>query len=239
MPLGDVNTLLSLIRSVCTAAASEWSMCHLYGCLWYRVKETTALIMVLNVSFAILIILLSWGIILITRRWFKSRWQQFLLHFNLSKKSQSQTHVCICTWNHEREKLFLNSGKLRERREKTTTQHPNDSIIRSIIAVIILFIWGRAYKEGPVKTKAEVETSLPLFHSAFPCLICLFLMKRRKARTVERKRCQDWGRPPPSQGQTRGVNTWCPTLHINSAELITLIKQTHILSELRWPIAAS
>lgn len=154
-------------------------------------------------------------------------------------------NICLCIWYCEREKLFQNPGKLHVFRsgrkpllalKQTTTLHPNDSVIRSIIAVIILFIWGRG---AGWKRQAEAESSLPSFQSAFAWLICLFLMKRMKARTVERKRCQDWGRPPPSQGQTRGVNTWCPTLHINSAELITLIKQTHILSELRWPIAAS
>lgn len=133
-------------------------MCHLYGCLLYKVKETTALIMVLNVSFTIWIIPLSWGLILITLRWFKSHWQFLSRQRNHKAKHMS---VSIHVIPSER-KAFLNSGTLHVFRagreqllalQQTTTQHPNDSIIRSIIAVIILFISGQAYKEGLVKNE--------------------------------------------------------------------------------------
>lgn len=115
----------------------------------------------------------------------------------------------------------------------TPSQCTSDRVIRRITAAVIPLI-EESPQRGAVKNKCCRDPS-----PSPTCLICLSLMQRQKVRTVKRKRRQDWGRPPPSQGQTRGVNTWCLTLHINSAELITLIKQTHILSELRWPIAAS
>lgn len=126
----------------------------------------------LNVSFIIYIIILFRGLILITLKWFKSHWQQSLLHFYPSENLQSKTYVSIYTSVTIRVKSFLNSGRLQAvtagRRilyQQTTTQHPNDSIIRSIIVVIILS-W--AYKEGLVKNEGWGWDGTPLFPICFP-----------------------------------------------------------------------
>lgn len=112
-----------------------------------------------------------WVFIFITLRWFKWHWQQLLLRFNLSKSHITRTYVCIYTCDVILSELkaffFLTSRKLHvfraESRQlvalyQTTTQHPNDSIIRSIISVIILLIWRRA--GGWLKNEGSPSSSL-------------------------------------------------------------------------------